>query len=190
MRTKIIAILLVSLLILTSCSKAKPDDTVSSFFNKLITGDYEAAYAFVEGDIENALDLDKTSERAAELIFSKVSFNIKSSSVNGNTAIVSTEIVAPNLPVIIGQVMSSALPMAFASAFSEDANSTQEAINQFVEETLINLLSDPNVSMTTTTIDIQLQKGETGWKIIANDDLANAITGGAVKAFEKFNQAP
>ncbi|MGI5901015.1 MAG: hypothetical protein ACOX7U_00895 [Desulfitobacteriia bacterium] len=42
--------------------------------------------------------------------------------------------------------------------------------------------------MTATTIDIQLHKAETGWKIDINDDLANAITGGAIKAFDKFNQ--
>lgn len=83
--------------------------------------------------------------------------------------------------------MSAALPMAFATAFSEGENSNQEAMDQFVEETLTSLLSDPNVPMTTTTVDIHLQKVEKEWKIQPNDDLANAITGGAMKAFENFN---
>jgi hypothetical protein len=177
------AILLTS----TACSQAKPDDAVTSFLDHLIAGEYESAAAFFEGDITETFEFDTSSDKTAELILAKVSYNIKSSTVDGDTAIVSTEIIAPNLAVIVGQVMSAALPMAFATAFSEGENSNQEAMDQFVEETLTSLLSDPNVPMTTTTVDIHLQKVEKEWKIQPNDDLANAITGGAMKAFENFN---
>jgi len=74
------------------------------------------------------------------------------------------------------------MPLAFASAFSEDPAS-QEEMDRMLLQHFINSLNDPNAPSVVTETTISLTKTENKWLIEPSEDFLNALTGNIQKAF-------
>ncbi len=157
-----------------------PKKTVESFMAAVEKGDFTTAGQFVVPNENLKSTIDKTndpeSEKIFKAVFTKVSHTIVSTSTSGETAQVTTSITSPDLLRITTSVMSQMMPLAVASAFSE--NSNQDDINQLMEQYLMNaIITDPNAPMTTSEVVINLTKQDGKWLIVADDNLTNALTG-------------
>lgn len=166
----------------------KPDVTVKSFFDALQKQDLVTAKTYVnEADDKFKFD-DAEQEKIVKSIFSKLKYEIISSSVEKDTATVKTKVIAPDLVKITTKAMSDILPILFAQALS--GNTDSKASEKMFEQYFANSLADPNVAMTTAEVDIKLikSKDKKSWVIQADDNLLNGITGNLIRAFEDLNK--
>ncbi|MBC2579677.1 DUF4352 domain-containing protein [Clostridium sp. DJ247] len=179
---KVTLILMLVLLTLTlvACGP-KPDETVKNFFDAVKKADFNTMSTYVKKDAnkDKFTFEDANQEKIIKSTFSKVSYEIVSSKIDGNNATVKAKVTSLDLPRIYGKVVSETLPTLMAAAF---ANKADDAKSQLMQS-FMNALNDPNASKTTTDIDIKLVKGDKGWLIEPTDDLLGALTGNINKAF-------
>jgi Predicted membrane protein len=156
-----------------------PKNVVDDFLLAVEKADFQTAgqYVVQTSDITTQLNKANTpeGEKMVKAIFPKVSHKIISSTKNGATAQVITSITSPDLLRITSSVIGQLMPVAFASAFSQNAD--KENINQLAEQYFMNAITDPNAPMTTNEVTINLKKQDGKWLIIPDDDLSNALTG-------------
>lgn len=186
-----LSILALALVLTVACSNGpKPDQTVGDFINALKQADYEKASTFLVPDsksFQSDLKLDdEKNKELSSLIFARLTSKTVSSSINGETAIITTNITTLDLPIIVGNIMGVVMPMAFASAFSGDND--KKKIDEMVNQYMVNALKNPNAPMTTTEAKFTLKKTNGTWLITPDEDLANALTGNLIKAFSQFEK--
>lgn len=174
---------------LIACA-APPDKTVNSFFTSLQKGDIKNATTYLVSSTSNKNTFTYNSpeqEKIIQQIFSKLKCEIVSSSVEGNTATVKTKVTAPDLTRITTKMISELLPALFVQALSGD--NAQQDNDKLFEQYFINSISDPNVSLTTSEIDIKLikDKNKKTWLIQPDDNLSNAMTGNFEKAINSIS---
>ena len=189
---KILQVTLLCLLAisLVGCFGPSPDSVVKDFFSAVKDGDFDAAAKYVKQDnrdefrdeLESAQDLE--DNKSAELLFSKLSWEILSSSTEKNQAKVKAKITSIDIVRVVTDVMNKIMPLAFASAFDENAN---DKIEELTEQYFISAMSDPNAPTITSEATIKLVKENGDWLVVPDDDLLNAMTGNAGKLAEIFN---
>lgn len=182
-RVVLMLTLVFSMIMLVSCG-VKPDATVKNFFDAAKKTDFGSMSNYMkkngsQGDLK--FD-DKDQEKIVKSVFSKVSYEVVSSTVDGDKATVKTKVTSVDLPKIYAKTVSDLMPSLMAS---ELAGKNEDAKNQ-VMQTFINSINAPNVAKTTTEVDIKLAKDSSkGWLIEPNDNLMNAMTGNIEKAFSQ-----
>ncbi len=182
---KILQVTLLCLLAisLVGCFGPSPDSVVKDFFSAVKDGDFDAAAKYVKQDnrdefrdeLESAQDLE--DNKSAELLFSKLSWEILSSSTEKNQAKVKAKITSIDMVRVVTDVMNKIMPLAFAS----------DKIEELTEQYFISAMSDPNAPTITSEVTIKLVKENGDWLVVPDDDLLNAMTGNAGKLAEIFN---
>lgn len=183
---KVISILLslAMVLSLVGCSGSSPKDTVSSYLDSFKSGKVEESRQYIkettDTQAENAstkvLDNeDPEVDAAMKKAYSKLTYKILDSTVDGDKATVETEITAPNLGVIMTELIQESMPLAFASAFSENAE--DDNMDELMNTMLIDKLNSKDLSMISKTVNINLVKENDTWLIEFDDDLVDGLTG-------------
>lgn len=175
--------LLLSLVLIISvvgCSGSNPKSTVSSYLDSFINGNPEEAYKFVKDSVDSSDEKlinndDSEFNSAMKKAYEKITYKIVNSTIDGNTAQVETEITAPDLKIIMMEIIQQAMPLAFASAFSE--NSDNDSMDELMNTILIDKLKSEDLPMVTNTVKINLVKENGEWLIEMDDNLVNALTG-------------
>ncbi|MHB8074011.1 DUF5105 domain-containing protein [Desulfosporosinus fructosivorans] len=188
---KLFLIMVFIMVILGGCgTKAEtPEQSVTKALTAIKNLDNEAAQIYFanedlfDGKLENeALKNDET----AKLVVEKLSFKTLSSSIKENTATVKTEITNIDVGSIFGEYVKQAMSIAFSNAFSGNKLSDED-VKQQADKMFSDLLKKEDNKTITSTVDIQLTKSDTGWKINMDDSLSDAILGGLVSAGNKMS---
>lgn len=172
------------------CFGASPESVTKDFFSAVKDGDFDTAAIYIKQDsedefrdeLESGQDLD--DKKRAELIFSKLSWEIISTSTEKDQAEVKAKVTSIDMVSVATDVMNKILPLAFASAFDE--NSNDDKIEELTDQYFENAMSDPDAPTITSEITIKLVKEKGDWLIVPDDDLLNAMTGNAGKLAEMF----
>lgn len=175
---------------LVGCSSASPDATVSNYLDSFKNGKVEEAdkYITATSDTDETEIIDNENpevDAAMKNAYSKLTYKILDSTIDGDKASVETEITAPNLGVIFTELLQEAIPLAFASAFSEDAD---DEMDELMNTMLIDKLNDEDLSMITKTVDIKLVKENNTWLIDIDDNLLDAMTGNMSAIADVFGE--
>ncbi|WMI81792.1 hypothetical protein [Anaerotignum sp. MB30-C6] len=176
-----ICIILVMSLSCISCGKKidSPEEVVTNYLNAIKSKDFETAKTYVMEENDQVLSEMEEEELANEMIriFETLSFQVVSTKVNDSTATVKTTIKNIDMKPVMGDVISE----LFSLAFSDLDEATLEAKQS---EAFVNALEANKDTTIETEVEIQLEKGETGWLIIPNEKLADGITGGLLSIGE------
>lgn len=179
------AIALIMPLLAIDCGGPSPEVVTRSFLDAMKNDQWAEAARFVDSSnlpasmstLQNQAastsEKDSDSERLAKLLFSRISYNLGSTKVEGDSATVKVQIKAVDLRRIIAKYISDILPLALASAFSGGKAELAPKVNKYVEDAV----ADPQAPMSTTDIDVKLGRTQGQWRISANDELFNAMTG-------------
>lgn len=186
-------------LLVLGCGGPSPEAVTRSFLEASKNGQWVEASRYVESSsmpasmrtLQNqatsTAEKDKDYERLAKLLFSKVSYTMGSTKVEGDSATVRAHIKAIDQRKIFAKYISDMLPLAFASAFTgSKAEDLAPQANKYFEDAII----DPQAPMTTTDIDVKLVRSQGQWRISANDDLLNAMTGNLGEIAKAFQSLP
>jgi hypothetical protein len=181
---------------LTACGTAKPSDTVNNFANALKAGDYNKAASFIDKtsatkDTDfSKLDKNDPNGLNGKEIFDALSKkykfeNVKDVSQKDDTAKVSVKVTGLDFGNIIMKTMGQVMPMALASAFSN--NSDQKAMDKLMDSELKTNLNDKNASTVTQNITLDLKKEKDGsWKIESDKSLMETVLPNADEVSKAF----
>ena len=183
----IASVLLLSF-IFTACgnSNETPEQAVTNALNAVKNLDENTAqkyFAYDELFISGSSD-DKLidDDEDARLLLSKLNFKVISSSKDGDTATVKTEITNIDMATVLDEYLQQVVAIALSYAFSESDAKSEEEMMAEAKQVFTDLLKRDDNEMKTSTIDIKLSRNENSWKIDANDEFKDAMLGGLVSA--------
>lgn len=189
---KKLALLLIALFLLAGCGTKSetPEQAVTNALNAVKNLDEAAAQKyFTYSELFNSKDSKKNTlnkKENAKFFVENITFKTLSSSVEGDTATVKTEITNIDMKSILGEYVGQMMPLAFGNAFAANKLSDEE-MDKKAEQILLDLLKRKDNKKATTTVDIQLTKSENSWKIKMDDSLQNAVLGGLKSAADSMN---
>jgi len=168
-------IVFVALLVFTSCSRTPGEhpaplasETVTAFLGLIQEGNYEEATALATDDPFSGL------EPEYRVIFQNLSYDISFESIVDDLyATVSLTISTIDFTAIMDDVMTEAFYWVFMEI------SDRELLAK-IETLLLEKLSEEDAPTISTDLDIHLELYENEWKIIVDEALTNALTGGLV----------
>lgn len=175
---KIISIVIaLSLMIgMSGCGGETPEQAVSNALNAVKTANKDEAskyfdYNTLVKNAENGTTLDAESEEMVKLFFRDLSYQVESSSVNGDEATVKTEITNTDMSLVLKNMIAQALPLAFSDISDEEMKDKTEQI-------FVDLLNSKDNKTVTNTVDIKLVKKDGQWKINFDEKFGDALLGG------------
>lgn len=173
---------------LSACS-ANPDTTIKGFFDALKKSDIKKASTYLNGNTsanKGGLKFDTAEhEKLAKQVYSKMTYHIISSTSSGDITIVKTKIDVPDINSIKGELVTELFPTLFNNA-AKGEEISQEKVNKAIKEYYIKRLSEGNLPMTTSEVDIKLTKSKDKkmWLINPEESLSSAMTGNLFKSLE------
>ncbi|SCC05872.1 hypothetical protein [Bacillus mycoides] len=175
--------------VLAGC--ANPKDTAEEFLTAIQKGDLEKARTFVESDKEFSKLNEKTDDADGKAMLSAITKSFKFEkleevSKKDDKAEVKVKVTSVDLSIAVTKAMGEVMPMAFASAFSEDKEQSEKAIEKTMTSTIIKNLADKEAAMATREVTLNLKKDKDGdYKIVADDNLQELLFANA-KSLEKM----
>ncbi len=165
-----------------SCSSgSSPETSVGDFFNAIIASDLLKAKSYL---IANDSSLEFTNERNKNVVikvFSMMQYDILSTNVKGESAIVKVKVTTPDMGKITLKVISDVI--AKVAKMSENGESIETSDSEKIAEQYFNqMLSEPKVQMTTSELEIKLTKEKSKWLINGDKKFKDVITGNMLKS--------
>lgn len=184
----IIAVMLLLAIVLTGCGKGEtPEQAVTSALNAIKNEDWETAEKYFTGEFsEEDLENSEDEGEILNLLFRNLSFNIVSSSEDGDTATVKTELTNIDMNVLMKEYIREAMAIAMENALAGDDAKSDEEMEAEIQQLLTDLLEKEDNETVTTTIDINLTKQDNSWIIEADDEFLDALSGGFFTVADSF----
>lgn len=192
----LLTIILVLVFTIGACSQKNksntPENSVESFLDSYKNGDIIKSIEYVENKTSTGIeqikrsfteDKDSKSSQALLQAISKIEYKIINSDVKKDFAIINTEITAPDLSKIIGQLIEE---ISSDNMSTDSIQSREDALEKMVDmdmtigDKLLEKINSDNIPMVTETINIKLVKKNGSWLIKTNNELEKAITGNLV----------
>jgi len=169
----VISILFIVALLFAGCGGATeetPEQAVTNALNGIKQLNQETMERYFQSGNPMG-DIEEDEEELLKLLVENINFNIISSSVDGDSAIVETEITNINIGNIFGELIGEVMMLVFAGI---------EITDEDMDQLLVELLERPYNETVTNTVNISLTKDDDvgGWIINTNDELEDAIFGG------------
>lgn len=166
--------------ILSGCSanKNSPKSVVKRELNLIKDLDEETIESFssykISSENENIPDeVRESTLEAMKLFFQNFSYKIENTNVTEDQAVVTVAITN-----IDAQTLANDLCRAIiADSLNHPAKAEQSSV-AFYSDLLIQLLTQKQYELKTTTLDIPLEKSEGIWTIISSDKLEDGLVGG------------
>ncbi len=181
-KTILFLTLSIMMLSLIGCSSAKPDASVKGFLESIKKLDFNTAQTFIKSDSpQEEFKYDSPEqEKIVKAIFDKISYEIVSTTKEGDTAKVKTKVTSIDMPKTSSKLMSDMMSVLLSQSLSD--NKVDEAKQtEMIMESFINALNDPNVAKTTTEVEIKLVKENKKWLVLPSEELSDSLTGNMSK---------
>lgn len=186
---KILSFILIAAMIITmtACgSKGEtPEQAVKGALDAIKKADKAQASKYIDYDTlmqSGEENNDAESEEMVKLIFTNLSYNIISSSVNEDKATVKVEITNTDVSKVFEEFMPEMVTLAFSGLNEEQMN--VKSMEIFKE-----LIGREGNQTVTDTIDIALEKKDNTWKVNLDDDAIDAILGGMLSTATAMSDA-
>jgi len=162
---EVIAVLYtLTVLLLVGCGKigSNPKDVLSKYLDTFLHGRYEEAYQYISARDKAVKSLQEyLSEQSreespfAQVLASKISYEIKEVTVTGNQTKAKVAVTTPDF----GSIFTDILGVAFMSAFGEEKDEKE------IEKMLAEKYKEKDIPMSTITQSFDLIKETDGWKV-------------------------
>jgi len=173
---------------LSACGgqKQEIESTFTGLMEALRAVDLEKAGDFID---TGELNVSETvgvggGDQVLEAVFSQLDYEIISTEItDGDAALVTAEITTIDLTAILGQSTMTVLQELAMGQI------TEEDIDARTEEIFKEAIKTDNLQTASNQAQITLKKTDNGWKVVANQELQNAISGGFLGAVNNAQSA-
>lgn len=159
---------------------------MQSYVNPDASGSSSEAFALSELDLKD--DTEKYFFDYLKSCASKMTYQIKSSKVEGDKATVTVDFKYIDSTPFVKAVMSDIITQAFATAFS-GTEVTEEQTDKMFLDTIKKQEAQVKDTFVEKTIDINCNKKDGKWIVETNQDLTNVLTANLVSAFSDIASA-
>lgn len=176
----------------TKSKDESPDAAVSHLITAIKNVDTPTITKYLGTDkvFDSTTDSLGAADDKTNLILSKLSCNIITSSINENTATVETEITSLDMKEIFSTYMSQALAISMSNAFKDESERLSESeVQKQTDDIFNNLMKDEKAKLTTQQITIQLTKNGDSWKITNDETFQDAISGGLISSINDYKSS-
>ena len=173
----VVVLVVVALLTYMIVTSSNPKKTVDGFLTNLKAGDFAKAQEFVSGS-EDLLSNEDFDDETKALLFDKLSWKVTNVTIEDNQATVEIEVTNKDFNKIISNCMEKLLE-DFKTILN-GGSAEQNMEKYFTDE-----LKNEQVETTTVTKTIQLVKEDKTWKVVSNDELADALLPGLKEAINE-----
>lgn len=172
------------MLSVTGCSLLqRPNVVADQFLQALQSNEFDKMAPLVYTKEETKAELKTTPEelnteegKIIKALLSKISFEpAKTESKEGDSAVVSVKITTVDTNVLYAKLMQEVMPLAFASAFAGEEE--QKEIEKMMPSLMLKNINDPNVTMITKDIKMNLKKIDGKYKVVMDDQLFKDLFG-------------
>lgn len=175
---------------------AKPEDTVSNFLNAAKEFDLEKMSTYVvsenAGKISELDSEDETEQYFLDYLkecASKMSYEIKSSIVTDDSAVVTVNFKYIDSSLLLASVIQEVFSQAIASAFS-GAELTDEQQSAMFTDAIQKYRDSAVDSYIESKVDVNCTKTDDGWLIDSvNDDLGNVLMSNFINASDGLSSS-
>lgn len=186
MKKMMLFIFMISLFVLsvTGCSLfQRPNVVADQFLQALQSNEFDKMASLVFKKEGTKAELKTTPEelnteegKIIKALLSKISFEpAKTESKEGDSAVVLVKITTVDTNVLYAKLMQEVMPLAFASAFAGEEE--QKEIEEMMPSLMLKNINDPNVTMTTKEIKMNLKKIDGKYKVVMDDQLFKDLFG-------------
>lgn len=194
-----VASLILSVIIIMSllvgCNEiGNAQNSVNGMFDAFKSLNFEAAKQYINVEQLTNMNLGNNKLTGNQEMFMKSLFNklqykiVSSEKIDKNTVMVKTDITAVDMKPIMGEYFQEAMKIAFSNAFSSDKVSDED-MQKTMEHNFTEMVNKPDVAMITNTVDIKVQKIDNAWKVVSDDNFANALLGGLQEVAKSMENA-
>lgn len=176
MKKTLVLLLVMCLLVLTSCGSSGPTAALKA--------DLENAKASPE-EIMGEMGEDGFGEKATEALIDKVlefEYELGEEVIDGDKATVETTITT----YPFGQIFSNVVTNFISQAFANAGNMSDEDMNNLMDKLLMDELNKAEKTYT-KTIQIELEQEDGVWVVQEGVEMSNALTGGMVDFANSMN---
>jgi predicted small lipoprotein YifL len=170
-----IFLVLVLLLALTGCSGKSPEQAVSNAIDAM-------------KDLDDSDELTEQEEEMGKLIFQNLDYEIKSSSEEGDMAVVNADITNIDMGIVFSEMIMEMFTRAFSEALSSEPM-TEEETDEMVQELVTELMEKHKDKTVTNSVAIKLNRIDNQWRIELDDKFQNALMGNLFSVVESMNEA-
>jgi hypothetical protein len=186
MKKMMLFIFMISLFVLsvTGCSLfQRPNVVADQFLQALQSNEFDKMASLVFKKEGTKAELKTTPEelnteegKIIKALLSKISFEpAKTESKEGDSAVVLVKITTVDTNVLYAKLMQEVMPLAFASAFAGEEE--QNELEKMMPSLMLKNINDPNVTMTTKEIKMNLKKIDGKYKVVMDDQLFKDLFG-------------
>lgn len=169
-----------------------PSETVSSFYDSIIAGNYETAYTFLNNSsslgLENSLSDNQISDSAIENALQKsysysISENVVISGLNAKQRVNFTYLDLNKLEESISSRIDPILNKKIEllprnDLYTDDGHYKKELMDEIYSEAVNDALKNVTDYYSTVSYDITLQYDRGKWYLNTNDDMIRGFSGG------------
>lgn len=190
--TLLAALVLAVFFVLVGCGGGggeTPEQAVTNALNAINNFDIATAKKYFDPNELGSSDSSLMDDaEGAKLILKNLTFKVLSSSVDGDTATVRTEITNTDHGKILAEYFEQLFAMSFAKAFSSSGgNGTVD--EETAEQMFYDLLKREDNETLTSMVDIKLTKNGNSWRIVLDEPLEDAILGGLLSYKKESDEA-
>lgn len=187
---RVIAIIIILLVIvgLIYLAIPTPEKALNSMLQDLKNGNFEDVKKYVDyseltsipGSANDTQDgeIPQDQIEKEKLLYESLEWNIKSTSKTGDTATIEIEITNKDFK----EIYKNYIQKVFEGLLSNSNLSDEEAEEYFIEQ-----LKKEDISKSTTTQEITIEKQGGEWKVKVDDNLKNAIYPGMQEAMNSIS---
>lgn len=171
--------LVVSVGLLVGCGEEKPTDTVDEFLTAFQKSDFEKAGKQIDEGLEELQSEEESmsSEKFLKAIAKDYKFEKpKEVSSEGNKAKVKVEITSVDVGVATTAAIAEVMPVAFATAFDEDSEKADKAMEKLMESSMLKHIKSEDTPRVTREVTLNLKKNKDGeYRIVSDDNFKEAV---------------
>lgn len=176
--------------ILYVTTDGNPADTVTSFYDAMISGNYDEAYTYLKDYQSLGMDgsySDEYSEQIYSLLTSNYSYElIDKPTISDFTAsqqvaftYIDVQEIDEEISKYIEPILESKVEsMSRHELYDDNGNYKSSLLDEVYREAFFTALSNPSIFLTTVTYDANLEYINGSWLLLVNDDMVNSFAGG------------
>ena len=184
-RTALVALITLISVLFFGCGVQKPDETVGAFLEALKDAEFEEAASYIDTaghmndtrvDPFGGLSEDPFAGQIISAIMDTLDYkDVEVVSEDGDKARVRVTLVTPDSAAIISGILRDGVDVVSDAL---DADASEAEINEMIHDMMVDAFRDTENKTKEKNVTINLVKKDDGWKIVGNDLLLDALTGG------------